>query len=173
MSSWHYDSGCTDVVIGHHDGSPTSNTDGKHPYRIQGLEFNVGGWTIPGDTVMIFNADYSKDVYRAPRGVAHSSSEATIKNTYAKIGTIPAKSDGSDSWIGDISIVDGAWFPSAFGSGSSQGVGDMLYAGGTSTSGTREYLMGGNLWRGSSAGLCCLACGASLGDAWWVYLSLD
>ena len=85
MSSWHYDSGCTDVVIGHHDGSPTSNTDGKHPYRIQGLEFNVGGWTIPGDTVMIFNADYSKDVYRAPRGVAHSSSEATIKNTYTKM----------------------------------------------------------------------------------------
>ena len=75
--------------------------------------------------------------------------------------------------IGDISIVDGAWFPSAFGSGSSQGVGDMLYAGGTSTSGTREYLMGGNLGYDSCAGLCCLACRYSLGDAGWAFLSLD
>ena len=173
MSSWHYDSGCTDAVIGHHDGSPTSNTDGKHPYRIQGLEFNVGGWTIPSDTVMVFNADYSKDVYCAPRGVAHSSSEATIKNTYTKVGTIPAKSDGSNSWIGDISIVDGAWFPSAFGSGSSQGVGDYLYAGGKSTSGTREYLTGGDFGRGSYAGLCFLHCWSSLGIAGWYFLSLD
>lgn len=122
---------------------------------------------------MVFNADYSKDVYRAPRGVAHSSSEATIKNTYTKVGTIPAKADGSDSWIGDISIVDGAWFPSAFGSGSSQGVGDMLYAGGTSTSGTQEYLTGGFLGAGSSAGLCCLGCGDGLGNARWNYLSHD
>ena len=122
---------------------------------------------------MIFNADYSKDVYRAPRGVAHSSSETTIKNTYTKIGTIPAKADGSDSWIGDISIVDGAWFPSAFGSGPSQGVGDMLYAGGTSTSGTREYLMGGYFGHGSYAGLCYLYCWNSLGVAWWLCLSLD
>ena len=122
---------------------------------------------------MIFNADYSKDVYRAPRGVAHSSSETTIKNTYTKIGTIPAKADGSDSWIGDISIVDGAWFPSAFGSGSSQGVGDYLYAGGTSTSGTREYLMGGGFWYGTYAGLCCLRCRYSLGYTGWLCLSLD
>lgn len=173
MSSWHWDSGCTDVVIGHRDGSPTSNTDGKHPYRIQGLEFSVGGWTIPGDTVMVFNADYSKDVYRAPRGVAHSSSEATIKNTYTKIGTIPAKADGSDSWIGDISIVDGVWFPSAFGPGGGQGVGDMLYAGGRSTSGMREYIMDGSLGLGSGAGLCFLHCGNGLGNAWWNFLSLD
>ena len=122
---------------------------------------------------MIFNADYSKDVYRAPRGVAHSSSEATIKNTYTKIGTIPAKADGSDSWIGDISIVDGAWFPSAFGSGGGQGVGDYLYAGGQSTSGTREYLTGGYLGDGSYARLCFLNCGYSLGSARWGSLSLD
>ena len=120
-----------------------------------------------------FNADYSKDVYRAPRGVTHSSSEATIKNTYTKVGTIPAKADGSDSWIGDISIVDGAWFPSAFGSGSGQGVGDMLYAGGKSTSGTREYLTGGYFWNGSYAGLCSLYCWDSLGHALWGFLSLD
>ncbi|MGO5466967.1 hypothetical protein ACTQXP_03950 [Holdemanella porci] len=106
-------------------------------------------------------------------GVAHSSSETTIKNTYTKVGTIPAKADGSDSWIGDISIVDGAWFPSTFSSSSSQGVGDYLSAGGATTSGMREYLMGGYFRNGSFAGLCFLYCWNGLGNAWWDCLSLD
>lgn len=173
MSTWHWDSGSTDAVIGHHDGSPISNTNSKCPYRIQGLEFNVGGWVIPGDTVMFFNPDYSKDVYYAPRGVAHSSDDSTIKKTYTKVGTIPAKSDSGDFWIGDISIVNGVWFPSVMGSGASQGVGDMCYAGGSSTSGSREYLTGGGFWHGSYAGLCCLYCGLWLGSAGWCFLSLD
>lgn len=177
ISSMHWWSGTTDTVIGRHDGSPVSNTDGKHAYRVQGREYAVGAYLIASDTVMDFQSDYSKKVYIAPKGLAHSSSDATIRSKYTCIGTIPANPDGkgSDYWIGDISVDvnTGGWFPSAKGSSNSQGWADMLYAGGTSTSGTREYLMGGGLWDGSSAGCSCLYCRGWLGWTYWNFCAAD
>lgn len=177
ISSMHWWSGTTDTVIGRHDGSPVSNTDGKHAYRVQGREYAVGAYLIASDTVMDFQSDYSKKVYIVPKGLAHSSSDATIRSKYTCIGTIPANPDGkgSDYWIGDISVDvnTGGWFPSAKGSSNSQGWADMLYAGGTSTSGTREYLMGGALWNGSSAGCSCLNCWNGLGGTSWSYCAAD
>ena len=173
----HWWSGSTDVVIGRHDGSPVSNTDGNHPYRVQGREYAVGAYLVASDTVMDFQSDYSKKVYIAPKGLAHSSSDATIRSKYTCIGTIPANPDGkgSDYWIGDISVDvnTGGWFPSAKGSSNSQGWADMLYAGGTSTSGTREYLMGGNLGDGLGSGTAFLAAWGSLSLAWWGCVGCD
>lgn len=152
ITSMHWWSGSTDKVIGRHDGSLGSNTDGKHPYRVQGREYAVGGYMVASNTVMDFQSDYSKKVYVAPKGVSHSSSDAMIRNTYTCVGTIPANPDGngSDFWVGDIAVdVDtGVWFPSAKGSSNSQGFADMIYTGGKNTSGTREYLQGGNLGSG-------------------------
>lgn len=177
ISSMHWWSGTTDTVIGRHDGSPVSNTDGKHAYRVQGREYAVGAYLIASDTVMDFQSDYSKKVYIAPKGLAHSSSDATIRSKYTCIGTIPANPDGkgSDYWIGDISVDvnTGGWFPSAKGSSNSQGWADMLYAGGTSTSGTREYLMGGHLGYGSAAGCSFLHCGDWLDWAAWNCCAAD
>lgn len=177
ISSMHWWSGTTDTVIGRHDGSPVSNTDGKHAYRVQGREYAVGAYLIASDTVMDFQSDYSKKVYIAPKGLAHSSSDATIRSKYTCIGTIPANPDGkgSDYWIGDISVDvnTGGWFPSAKGSSNSQGWADMLYAGGTSTSGTREYLMGGALGSGSVAGCSCLYCWDGLDGTYWNYCAAD
>lgn len=177
ITSMHWWSGSTDVVIGRHDGSPVSNTDGNHPYRVQGREYAVGAYLVASDTVMDFQSDYSKKVYIAPKGLAHSSSDATIRSKYTCIGTIPANPDGkgSDYWIGDISVDvnTGGWFPSAKGSSNSQGWADMLYAGGTSTSGTREYLMGGALWHGLGSGTAYLGAGRSLSNAWWNFVGCD
>lgn len=177
ISSMHWWSGTTDTVIGRHDGSPVSNTDGKHTYRVQGREYAVGAYLVASDTVMDFQSDYSKKVYIAPKGLVHSSSDATIRSKYTCIGTIPANPDGkgSDYWIGDISVDvnTGGWFPSAKGSSSSQGWADMLYAGGTSTSGTREYLMGGGLGVGSDAGCSCVRCWGWLGGSSWLCCGCD
>lgn len=177
LSTMHWFSGATDGVKGRHDGSPVSNTDGKYPYRVQGREYAVGGYVIASDTVMDFQDDYGKNVYVAPKGVAHSSADATIRSTYTLIGKIPAKSDGTggDYYIGDVAVdmETGAWFPSAQGSSNSQGYGDILYAGGANVSGTREYLQGGSLSLGSLAGSAFLNCGAGLGWAGWGYLGCD
>ena len=177
LSSMHWYSGSTDCVIGRHDGSRVSNINGKYPCRIQGREYFVGGYIVASDTVMDFQSDYSKNVYVCPKGVARSTSDTTIRNTYTLIGNIPANSDskGSDLWVGDISVdtETGCWYPSVQGSGNSQGFADIVYAGGISTSGTREYLMSGSLGAGSGSGLVFLDCGSGLGWGHWLYLAAD
>ena len=178
LSSMHAYSGTTDVVKGRHDGSPVSNTDAKHPYRVQGREYAVGGYIVASDTVMDLQPDFTKKVYVAPKGTAHSSSDATIRSTYTEIGTMPAAAAGNnaDWWIGDFGLSTdvGGWWTTAEGSGSSQGTGDRCYAGGVGvTSGMREYLQGGFLWVGSNAGSAFLDCGSGLGSGYWLCLACD
>lgn len=174
MSSMHWWSGSTDRVIGKHDGSLTSNTDGKHPYRVMGIEDAVGGYIVYADSVMVFKEDYSKDVYIARRGTKHVTDEATIKSTYKLIGNIPAN-DGADFWIGDIGVDTEtcAWFVKTVGSSDRQGWGDRCYAGGKSTSGTREDLGRGDLWAGASGGPVCVYCWFGLGGPGWYFLGCD
>ena len=175
MSSMHMRTGETKKVIGKHDGSAVSNTSGRHSYRVQGVEYALGAYLIASDVVMVFKSDYSKDVYVAPRGVKHSTSESTIKSTYKLIGNIPNSGNGSDFWIGDITIDEetGAFFPSTIISSGSQGMCDRVYAGGTATSGTKEYIQGGNLRNGDNAGVSCLYCRGGLSPAGWYCAAAD
>ena len=178
MSSMHWRSGATDAVLGRHDGSPVSNTNGKYPYRVQGREYAVGGYMVASDTVIDLQADFTKKVLVAPKGVPHVTSNDTIRSTYTEIGTIPAAAAGNNAdWWGGDAMLDndtGAWYPSAEGSGSTQGTGDRVYAGGaTATSGMREYLQGGFLSSGTGAGSCFLYCGYRLGLGGWSCLSRD
>ena len=177
MSSMHWWSGATDSVLGHHDGSPTSNANGRFPYRVQGREYSVGGYAVASDTVAWLNEDGTRTVYSAPRGAEHVSANDSIKETYKESGTIPVHSGGAaaDYWVGDC-VVDpetGAWHPDAQGSGSTQGCGDMYYAGGTSANTFREFLQGGDLGNGSLAGSCSLRLWGWLGGGSWSYLAGD
>lgn len=177
LTSMHYRSGATDAVRGRHDGSPGSNTDGKHPYRVQGREYAVGGYIVASDTMTWQNEDGTRTVYSAKKGMEHSSVTNTIQSTYKEAGTIPVNSSGSvgDYWIGDVGVDfdTGASYPRAQGSGSSQGVGDYYYAGGTGTNTFREYLQGGYLSLGALAGASCLYSGLSLSSAHWYCLACD
>lgn len=174
LSTMHWWSGTTDKVIGKHDGSMGSNTDGKHPFRVMGIECSVGGYIVYSDSVMVFKEDYSKDVYIAPRGVKHVKDEATIKSTYKLIGNMPGNG-GTDWWIGDIGVdmETCSWFAKAVGKSDSQGWGDRCYAGGKSTSGTHEDLGRGCLWAGSNGGSVCVNCGYGLGRTPWNFLGCD
>ena len=175
MTSMHMQTGETDAVCGRHNGSAVSNTNSQHPYRVQGTEYALGAYIVASDTVMDFQTDYSKNVYVAPKGVAHSSADATIRGAYTLVGNIPSANDGADWYVGDVAIhaTSGAWHPSAAGSGSTQGYGDNVYAGSKATSGTREYLQGGYLRSGPLAGSACLDCWGGLGAAGWNCASAD
>lgn len=174
MSTMHWWSGTTDTVIAKHDGSFESNTDGKHPYRLMGIEDAIGGYIVYADSVMVFKEDYSKDVYIARRGTKHVTDEATIKSTYKKIGNIPGN-DGNDFWIGDIGVDTEtcAFFAKTIGNSNAQGWGDRCYAGGKSTSGTREDLGRGALWGGADGGPVYVDCRDWLGRALWDFLGCD
>lgn len=175
MSSMHMWTGETNKVIGKHNGSAVSNSSGRHSYRVQGVEYALGAYIVASDAVMVFKSDYSKDVYVAPKGVTHSTSESTIKSTYKLIGNVPSTSNGGGYWVGDVDIDEetGGWNPSAIGASNSQGMGDMVYAGGKSTSGTREYLQGGSLGYVSGAGSSSLSCWFDLSFASWLSCGCD
>ena len=177
ISSMHAHSGETDIVRGRHDGSPVSNTDGKHPYRVQGREYLVGGCIVASDTVAYLNADGSRTIYVAEKGTAHSNNQETILSTYKNAGTIPNSATGTAAnwYIGDLSLDENtaAWWPSAEGSGATQGVCDRYYAGGSASDTLREYLQGGNLGHGSNAGVGFLVLNYSFSLGGWDYLACD
>lgn len=165
-------SGWTDDVIGICDGSPVSNTDAKHPYRIQGIEYLPGLACIASDVVMDIETDYQKAVYVAERGTEH------VKNAhtgYKLIGKIPAiDANNSDFYSGDYALdtATGGFYPATKGSGQAIGTGDIVWAGGKNT-GLREYYMNGNLGAGGYAGACYVNCRYGLGNAGWAYGSCD
>ena len=177
LSSMHAWSGTTDTVLGHHDGSPVSNTDGKHAYRVQGREYAVGGYIVASDTAAWLNADGTRTVYVAKKGTDHSSTASVIQDTYKNVGAIPVGSGGAGGnwYVGDDSADadTGAWWPVAEGGGTSQGAGDHYNSGGSSSDTLREYLMGGHLGYGANAGGSFLDLSYRLGSAYWSFLACD
>lgn len=172
LSTMHWHSGTTDAVIGHHDGSPVSNADSKHPYRVQGIEYAVGGYETLSDVVLAFDDSNGKDVYICPAGVAHTKTDAEILANYKKVGSFPT----GDFWIGDIGFDPETCvtWPATQGSGDKTGVGDRVYGGGNASKNTlREYLQGGLLGNWSYAGASFVACWYWLGNGGWSSLAAD
>ena len=177
MSSMHIYTGETKKVIGKHDGAAVSNTSARHPYRIQGVEYQLGAYQVAANTVMVFKSDYSKDVYIREKGTAWSNQESVIKASYKLVGNIPASTDGkgSDWWVGDVEIDEdtGAWWPVTATDSSDRGMGSRVYSGGAATSGTRESLETGSLGNGSGSGSACVYCWNGLGSDRWNFGSCD
>lgn len=167
---WH--AGTTDAVLRHHDGSLTSNTDYKHPYRVQGIEYMVGGYTIASDTVIVFSDGGTVDIYVCPDGTKHTNADATIKASYRKNAHV----DSGTFSIGDIDFNPESCvaFPSAKGAGTGVGVGDYWYGQEDVAFGiTRECLQCGTVWDGLYAGGSYANCRSWLGGASWNYVSAD
>lgn len=172
LSTIYWCSGTTDAVIGHHDGSPGSNTDAKHPYRVQGIEYAVGGYEVLSDVVLAFDDSNGKDIYVCPAGVAHTKTDAEILAKYKKVGNFPA----GDFWIGDIGFDPETCvtWPATQGSGDKTGVGDYVNGGGNASKNTlREYLQGGDLGQWSTAGASHVYCWRWLGGGYWHCLAAD
>lgn len=163
--------GETDKVIGSHDGSYLSYSDGRHSLRICGQEYADGQCVVTADTAIRFSdASGDKDIYVYPRGVAHVADAITGA---VKIGSIPVI---GDYWIGDEQFFPeyGAAIPGAKGGGDSVGVGDMVWGGGTPSAGSlREYLMNAHLGYGGYAGAATAGCWSTLSYAYWYFGSCD
>lgn len=167
ISSIHWRSGSTDKVFGHRDGSYVSNTDAKHPFRIQGREYRVGGWDVASDTMFQLTST-GRDIYVWPKGTKHVKNS---KTGAIKVGTLPL---ASDCWIGDLTFdpVTGVYWFTVIGKDSGTGLGDYFYSGGTATDTLREYLIGGYLWNGLNSGFY-LTAGYGLSDARWSFVAAD
>lgn len=168
---WH--SGATDEVAGS-DGSPNSNTNGKDPYKIQGIETCIGAYEVLGNVVMdiVTGADGNpaRDVYVCEDASTLSSNIATVRANYKKAIAQVAYTAASWKYITEETTDPnlGIMIPTKVGGGSTTGFADGLHTD-AGTSGQREWLALGDLGYGALAGLWFLyANGGWSGTAWYI-----
>lgn len=170
---WH--SGATDEVAGS-DGSPNSNTNGKDPYKIQGIETCIGAYEVLGNVVMdiVTGADGNpaRDVYVCEDASTLSSNIATVRANYKKAIAQVAYTASSWKYITEETTDPnlGIMIPTKVGGGSTTGFADGLYTD-TGTSGQREWLALGALAYGATAGLWLLVADVGWSDAAWAIVS--
>lgn len=170
---WH--SGATDEVAGS-DGSPNSNTNGKDPYKIQGIETCIGAYEVLGNVVMdiVTGADGNpaRDVYVCEDASTLSSNIATVRANYKKAIAQVAYTAASWKYITEETTDPnlGIMIPTKVGGGSTTGFADGLYTD-TGTSGQREWLALGGLYNGAYAGLWILAAYYGWSNTGWAIVS--
>mgnify|MGYP000789340155 FL=1 len=170
---WH--SGATDEVAGS-DGSPNSNTNGKDPYKIQGIETCIGAYEVLGNVVMdiVTGADGNpaRDVYVCEDASTLSSNIATVRANYKKAIAQVAYTAASWKYITEETTDPnlGIMIPTKVGGGSTTGFADGLYTD-AGTSGQREWLALGCLDYGAAAGLWLLDALYGWSDTHWYIVS--
>lgn len=170
---WH--SGATDEVAGS-DGSPNSNTNGKDPYKIQGIETCIGAYEVLGNVVMdiVTGADGNpaRDVYVCEDASTLSSNIATVRANYKKAIAQVAYTAASWKYITEETTDQnlGIMIPTKVGGGSTTGFADALYTD-TGTSGQREWRALGDLSNGAYAGLWILAASSGWSYTDWYVVS--
>lgn len=175
ISSMPWHSGATDEVAGS-DGSPNSNTSGKDPYKIQGIETCIGAYEVLGNVVMdiVTGADGNpaRDVYVCEDASTLTSDITTVRANYKKAIAQVVYTNASWQYITEETTDPnlGIMIPTKVGGGTSTGFADGVYTD-TSASGQREWLSLGGLSRGGGAGLWILAAYYGLAYATWDIVS--
>ncbi|MFR6090856.1 MAG: hypothetical protein ACLUJT_03470 [Lachnospiraceae bacterium] len=170
---WH--SGATDEVAGS-DGSPNSNTNGKDPYKIQGIETCIGAYEVLGNVVMdiVTGADGNpaRDVYVCEDASTLSSNIATVRANYKKAIAQVAYTAASWKYITEETTDPnlGIMIPTKVGGGSTTGFADGLYTD-AGTSGQREWRALGYLPIGAYAGLWILGATHGWSYTYWNIVS--
>ena len=175
ISTMPWRSGATDEVAGS-DGSPNSNTNGKDPYKIQGIETCIGAYEVLGNVVMdiVTGADGNpaRDVYVCEDASTLSSNIATVRANYKKAIAQVAYTAASWKYITEETTDPnlGIMIPTKVGGGSTTGFADGLYTD-AGTSGQREWLALGYLDNGASAGLWILIANSGWSSTNWSIVS--
>lgn len=170
---WH--SGATDEVAGS-DGSPNNNTNGKDPYKIQGIETCIGAYEVLGNVVMDIvtgpDGNPARDVYVCEDASTLSSNIATVRANYKKAIAQVAYTAASWKYITEETTDPnlGIMIPTKVGGGSTTGFADGLYTD-AGTSGQREWLALGNLYNGAAAGLWILYASNGWSSTSWSIVS--
>lgn len=170
---WH--SGATDEVAGS-DGSPNSNTNGKDPYKIQGIETCIGAYEVLGNVVMDIvtgsDGNPARDVYVCEDASTLSSNIATVRANYKKAIAQVAYTAASWKYITEETTDPnlGIMIPTKVGGGSTTGFADAMYTD-AGTSGQREWLALGGLYNGAGAGLWFLDANIGWSNAYWFIVS--
>ena len=172
ISSFHWITGKTDGVLGN-DGSPVSNTSGKYPGKLQGIEFMNGGYEIIADVILSLYSDDDGVFWYEPYIVLLRANQSTSISANYKATGVKCEQPATAAWlyIKKLGYANGVFFPILVGGSSSTFTRDAFYMN-AATAGTREWLARGGLSTGVAyAGLSCLTGNDALSTSYWAFLS--
>lgn len=164
--------GSTDAVLGN-DGSPTSNTNRKEPFKIQGIEVMLGMYEIPGDTTCYETAtsgdtigEYTVYTNRRVANISSGNSgvDPAIVGTIAKSGADSWKNIAELNW--EANRQENYMLGQTFGAGITNGYRAAVNLDAESTAGWREWVAFGELGFNDLCGIACarLTYGLGAGD---------
>ena len=170
ISTVPWGSGACDNVLGN-DGSPISNTSGKEPLIINGIETMVGGYEVI-QNLMIYNdntdpLDYKIKVYACYDAKLYKAGSPSAD--YKLLSVLMAKTNNTWQYISKLGVDPNhptALIPVAATASSTTGFADGIYTN-APTTGYRACLSLGGLLVGSLYGFFCVAGSHGLGDSFW------
>jgi hypothetical protein len=168
-------SGSCDDVLGV-DGSPTSCTNGKEPFIIQGLESQIGAYAVIADIIDTITVSEDSTTMtinpatvRLAKNIAQSKSANYVDTN--KPLTIPKPANWAWHFIGDLAY-DKAHpeftLPSIVDNGANSGNGFKSAVNVPPSGGVYEWLSWSSLNGYSACGLACAYLVTGLGNAGWV-----
>lgn len=171
ISTMPWNTGGCDEVLGS-CGSPVSNTSGKEPYILFGVEMSSGFWEPKGNTVMKIENHVMRP-YICYDCTKMTTAGATTDDWIALGYAIP---DNKGSWkyiskLGYSADDPEVRYPVEVAATSSTGYADGLYTENLETTGDsqREVLGSGNLRNGSFDGRRSAYLGDGLSYSYWYY----
>lgn len=169
VSSMPWPSGTTEALQGHSDGCIGSLTNGKYPYRIAGIEMQIGSYTEILDPLWqssIKDDDHwHYDVYSCRNG---ENQAGGITSNYVKTGEfdLPNKNQWSWNYIRALNkMTEESQMPIKFGGSSSTYVRAAFFS--CSYSGLYAPWRFGNLSDGGDCGLPCAGGNDGPGYSHW------
>lgn len=155
------------------DGSLSSPGDGSEPVILQGIEYSLGSFEIIFDSIIQYYMD-SNNIYHATPLICKDSSKYStiITSDYRTVGyEVDCPNISSMQYISELGYDQNnpeIWFPSIYGSTSSQRIKDGIYIIDTpTTSYNYMWLSLGNLSYGVAGGLSCTNIGTGLSSQKW------
>ena len=147
------------------DGSPSSNTSGKEPYSIQGVETAVGCYEVMSGVAL------HSDGTNGWRVMVYRDGQSDVKDvsgSYEDTG-VSLPTDSTDSWKYPLNLVDadGVLVGTDTGGSTTTGLCDGEYTSPITAVADKEFLSVGHLGYGGSAGPSFVNGGSGLGMAWW------
>lgn len=168
-----WSSGACDNVLGN-DGSPISNTSGKEPLIINGIETMVGGYEVI-QNLMIYNdntdpLDYKIKVYACYDAKQYKAGSPSAD--YKLLSVLMAQTNNTWQYISKLGVDPNhptALIPVAAAASSTTGFADGVYTN-APTTGYRVWRSLGGLLYGSVYGFFCVIGDYGLGSSIWHFL---
>ena len=157
-----WNTGACDAVEG--DGSPTSCTDGRQPFVVQGIEQALGMLEVLGNVLIQYTGSGTA-VYVNPD--TRNEKSGAIADGALPCGAFPGPA--SEGWNYGLycKTANGLMMQQGTGASTSVGICDGNYKAADTTVGLREWLSLGYLGSGGNAGLWYVYGPIGTGSAWW------